>query len=403
MEHGFEHMMSLEEHDRKRRRIRKRCGMEVLLWNRNCPDSPTSFVRSYRRNMSESLRLFQGDALTILKTLPDESAQMIVTSPPYWHLRNYKIDGQIGQEETPDAYIARLVEVFREVRRVLRDDGCLWLNLGDCYSAGGRGAWLGFQEEMGEPLPPQKPPPGFKPKDLLMLPARVAMALQADGWYLRSQMPWIKRNAMPDNVKDRPASAVEYIFLLSKNEHYFYDHIAIQVPAKVTTKWPGIGPQHAQERERNEKYEPMTVNKGRNRRNTDWFWESWQGLYDEGDGPLGMIVNPSGYKDAHFAVFPEKLVEPCIKAGTSEYGACSVCNAPWKRIESSWKSTCACSPTNIVPCTVLDPFMGSGTTGLVSLRLNRHFIGIDLNSDYIEMARRRINKSGHTSKLQNFV
>lgn len=316
-------------------------------------------------------RLICADVLDGLRQLPDESVQCVVTSPPYWGLRDYGVEGQFGLEPTPGKHTARMVEVFRAVRRVLRSDGTLWLNYGDCYCSGNRGAWDGNRiknaaslqnSHRASDLIPRAPnrlnPPGLKNKDLVGMPWRVAFALQADGWWLRSDIIWSKPNPMPESVTDRPTKAHEYLFLLTKNAQYFYDADAIKQP---TT--------------------------GSNRRDV------WH-----------IATQPC--PETHFAAFPEKLVELCVLAGTSAKGVCPVCGAPWERIvnilgESTgghsirqrktlgWQSTCK-HDTEPVPATVLDPFSGSGTTGVAALKANRHYIGIDLNPDYIEMSRKRI-------------
>jgi DNA modification methylase len=318
-----------------------------------------------------------GDVLTGLAILPDNSINCVVTSPPYWGLRDYGVEGQIGLEHTPQEYVEKMVAVFRQVRRVLRDDGTCWLNLGDCYTSGGRsthGTRLGHKQETNAgclSVTEKRPelPPGLKPKDLVGIPWRVAFALQADGWYLRARLPWIKRNAMPDSAEDRPGQSVEELFLLAKSERYFFNMPAVRVEfaddregcdgSKLDsqrnvggrsdgyTKPNGIDP---------------SSNGGRNLRTHDFIMRSFQGLLlAESGEPLAFLVNPKPYNEAHFATFPEKLVEPCILAGCPDGG------------------------------TVLDPFCGSGTTGVVALRLSRKFIGIELNPEYAELAEKRIN------------
>ena len=362
------------------------------------------------------ITILQGDVVEQLKTLPDKSVHCTVTSPPYYGLRNYGVEGQIGLEKTPEEYVQKLVEVFREVRRVLRDDGTLWLNLGDSYAGGGGSSGHTSEtknfgrttESYGAVATNGKVPNGLKPKDLCMIPARVALALQADGWWLRSQIPWLKRNSMPESCNDRPSSAVEYIYLLTKSKDYFYDIDAIRVKyseAYLTENRPmGVLRQRLypdskyltceygsnQFKPKNlQRGDPNTMHKaremarngtniighsgnynadgecllnpeGRNRRNSDWFFESWQGLYSEDDEPLAMIVNPQARSELHFATFPDKLVEPCIKAGCPVDG------------------------------TVLDPFGGSGTTGDIARELKRDCILIELNPEYIKIMKNRL-------------
>lgn len=392
--------------------------------------------------------ILTGDVIEQLRTLPDNSVQCVVTSPPYYGLRNYGVPGQIGMERTPELYVARMVEVFREVRRILREDGVCWLNLGDSYNgsggAGGDYAAGGLKD--GQPRYPGRNISTLKPKDLIGIPWRVAFALQANGWWLRSAAPWVKRSAMPESVTDRPTSALEYIFLLAKSQAYFYDAEAVRKPKADSTITDYRTNDNGHRRERN--YPGAQTNGGtnlggsegnRNRRNTDWFFESLDeplGLIADDDGlPLAFDVNPAAYKEAHFATFPPKLVEPCIKAGTSEHGCCPTCGAPWKRVvereggtngdnlgkrpdnprngirgsglarppkeagtatltTTGWRPTCTCQldpdTATQVPCTVLDPFAGSGTTLAVALALGRNAIGIELNPEYVRLAERRL-------------
>lgn len=448
------------------------------------------------------IQFLQGHSLEVLKTLPSSSVQCCITSPPYYGLRAYGTALQIwggqagcehdwiaeGQshskpdrstggkdaagsgvfiaergvqdsktergksisfgatcatcEPTPQLFIANLVEIFREVRRVLKDDGTLWLNLGDSYAgswgAQSRGSFtpsktldgtlcLSARQIMAHPKKGSgtgslKNTPGMKNKDLMMLPQRVAMALQADGWYLRSQIPWIKRNVMPESVNDRPTTACEYVFLLTKSETYFYDKLAVMIPASrnsharlaqdvenqigaeranggaktngnfkaVCSKMPNGSNEARKLRARegtksfpsdgrngirpSKVVEPGQGNKNnssmdaalaqqvlaRNRRNYDWFIESWQGMLGDDNGePLALIVNSQPYREAHFATFPKRLVEPMLVAGTR--------------------------PGD----TVLDPFGGAGTVGLVAIEHGRKAQLIELNPEYIELARKR--------------
>ena len=317
----------------------------------------------------------EGDCVEILRSMDDRSVNCCVTSPPYWGLRDYgtarwdggdaecdhieglrkstykttdknrdakaaelfgtqyrdtcgkcgarRVDDQLGLESTPDEYVAKMVEVFREVRRVLRDDGTLWLNLGDSYSGVGKSGggsqgnrWEAIGAESDEGKGTWKPPtPGLKHKDLVGIPWRVAFALQADGWYLRQDIIWHKPNPMPESVRDRCTKGHEYLFLLAKSERYYCDMSGVR---------------------------EMAVDGGARNRRSVW------------------TVTTRPFKGAHFAVFPPKLIEPCVIAGCPEGG------------------------------TVLEPFAGSGTTGCVSLEHGRNFVGIELNPEYAEMARKRI-------------
>ena len=406
--------------------------------------------------------VYRGDVRAVLASLGEGSVQCCVTSPPYWGLRSYlKPDDplkplEMGCEPTPDLYVQHLVEVFRGVRRVLRDDGLLFLNLGDSYWGGkgqngtskalGNAAERGWVQSGGTPVMAMRPQDGrhdvLKPKDLCMMPARVAMALQADGWWLRSMIPWLKRNPMPESTTDRPSSAVEYVFLLAKSARPFYDGEGVRVRGAGVTGGACFGKQgqdaegtKAQQR----KYDRPDYGT-RARRNSDWWMESWQGLYTDDDGePLALIVNPAAYKEAHFATFPPGLVQPCIKAGTSEKGCCPTCGAPWGRVVErqgstskaigksaakraqglatafsgyedgssaptfrtlGWRPTCGCPVAEPVPCTCLDVFCGSGTTLGVAAQLGRHAIGIELNSTYLPMIRERVEGTIEARRIE---
>ena len=302
--------------------------------------------------------LLQGDCLSVLATLPDQSVQCCVTSPPYYGLRNYGVDGQIGLEPTPDVYVAKLVAVFREVRRVLRDDGVLWLNLGDSYvsNPGDRAKVGGFQGNASperiaaeSSMSMNKHTSGLKPKDLIGIPWMVAFALRADGWFLRQDIIWHKPNPMPESVKDRCTKAHEYIFLLAKSQKYYYDAEAVSEPVSpnsierakygLDTDRPSAGVAGFHTEKMGDRF--VKENGTRNRRSV------W-------------TVTTKPFKGAHFATFPPDLIEPCILAGSAAGD------------------------------TVLDPFNGAGTTGLVALKHGRKYIGIELNADYIEMTRARL-------------
>ena len=286
-----------------------------------------------------------GDALEQLKTLPDGSVHCCVTSPPYYGLRDYGVAGQIGLEETPEAYVAKLVNVFREVRRVLRDDGTLWVNLGDSYAAGGGTGKPGPNATVGNTLSGcqyRAPTPvGLAFKNLLGIPWRVAFALQADGWILRQDIIWHKPNPMPESVKDRCTKAHEYLFLLAKKPRYWFDSEAIKEEAvtPANPRYMGSKDQVGTLR-RDVGREPL----GYTNRNRRSVWS----------------ICPRPYKGAHFAVFPPALVEPCIKAGCPAGG------------------------------TVLDPFGGSGTTGQFAKSLGRNAILIELNPAYHDLIRSRL-------------
>lgn len=363
------------------------------------------------------IRILPGDCRDVLKTLPDQSVHCVVTSPPYFGLRDYGVEGQIGLEPTPDAFVAEMVAVFREVWRVLRDDGTVWLNLGDSYAGGkqGRGD-TEYEFRKGRAAPcdaKQRPVPfGLKPKDLIGIPWRVAFGLQQTGWYLRQDIIWAKPNPMPESVTDRCTKAHEYLFLLSKREQYYYDAEAIAEPvaeSSIARLAQDVEAQAGSSRVPGKTNGTMKAVGGTESRNKRSVW----------------TVATQPYSEAHFATFPPALIEPCIKAGTSEKGGCSTCGSPWVRnVERSvvwpenragkgdntdrmdgglacnaersskttgWSPSCSCA-SSVVSCTVLDPFGGAGTTGLVADRLGRNAILIELNPAYAEMARERLTK-----------
>jgi DNA modification methylase len=396
-----------------------------------------------------SVTILQGDSREVIKTLPDNSLHCCVTSPPYFGLRDYGVDGQIGLEDTPDDYVEQLVAVFREVRRVLRPDGTCWLNLGDSYA----GSW-GSQSKRVTPGEisrnsvtnhPKRPRSmeayrsiGAKPKDLLGIPWMVAFALRADGWFLRSSIVWHKPNPMPESVTDRPTSSHEMVFLLAKSDRYFYDAHAIAEPfqtdprenyerrARVTGRGKqGCAAPRCNDRDKSGGF-PAPASGMRNARNV------WH-----------VPVQP--FRGAHFATMPPDLAERCILAGTSEGGCCAQCGAPrtrilvkgepdvaWQRAcgadasggytgrstkghadagvqdasdvkrrilagmapktTMGWDTDCECPVGDPVPCTVLDPFGGAGTTAMVADRLGRDAIHIELNPSYVALAEGRISQ-----------
>lgn len=400
------------------------------------------------------IRLVTGDCRETLPTLAERSVQACITSPPYYGLRDYGTDplawggdsdhahlfgaairapwanevpgpntggkndarntskasgalctcgawrGSLGLEPTLDLYVEHLVEIFGHVRRVLHDDGVLWLNIGDSYAGSGRGpsnslnrsnphshqaaetmkrglnnlrdtptSWMPLQQ-----IGPQEHTighgrvPGLKPKDLMMVPFRVALALQDAGWYLRSVIPWIKRNSMPESASDRPANSIEYVFLLAKSQRYFWDADAVRmtgsgwIPRKEPTRGQsGKAIARAVNGRTPDRDGGYGAGLSRNRRNADWFFESWQGLLGDEDGdPLALVVNLASFSGAHFATFPAKLIEPMVKASTR--------------------------PGD----TVLDPFGGAGTTGLVADRFDRDAVLCELKPGYVDMATTRV-------------
>lgn len=305
------------------------------------------------------IRQHIGDCRQVLRTMPDESVHCVVTSPPYFGLRDYGIASQIGLEATPDAYVAEMVAVFREVRRMLRKDGTLWLNLGDSYhnvrvSTSGQSVHAGELRDKinGGNRHRQS---GLKSKDLIGIPWRVAFALQADGWYLRQDIIWAKKNCMPESVTDRCTKAHEYLFLLSKTPKYYYDAVSISEESKDPED---DARRMRQSWEKKEKHRETSIS-------------SFYSQSDEPRVPSGKRnkrsvweVATQPFSEAHFATFPPALIEPCILAGCPKDG------------------------------TVLDPFAGAGTTGLVADRLQRNAILIELNPTYAGMSARRITDDG---------
>jgi DNA modification methylase len=358
-----------------------------------------------------TIRILHGDCREVLKTLADESAHCIVTSPPYYGLRDYGVEGQMGMECTPGEYIDGMVAVFREVRRVLRDDGTLWLNMGDSYAGGGNGgggsfakdgircALPGADKNKSTRFGKRGAGNGIKPKDLIGVPWMLAFALRADGWYLRQDIIWSKPNPMPESVRDRCTKAHEYLFLLSKSPRYYFDADAIAEPIALTTverlNQPNLVNQGGSDRvpgktngamkavapasHKGSRFDQGKTAKhqmdraqqgprfGGSKYGDDCSEQSrtksghvYTGAETRNKRSVWTIATQP-FKEAHFATFPPSLIEPCILAGCPQGG------------------------------TVLDPFGGAGTTGLVADRLQRNAMLIELNAEYIEIARRRIS------------
>ena len=450
-----------------------------------------------RNQWSVENTIVVGDCLDVMAALPDGIFQTCVTSPPYWGLRDYGLPSQVwggdagcehewgayirpgmsggtasakvqikgqdnfqivpdseqafcqhcnawrgslGLEPTPELYVQHLVDIFREVRRVLRDDGTLWLNMGDSYAQGGKRATKAELEADAQRASKKNYPTqafagykgwdrsagtavgGLKVKDLCGIPWRLAFALQADGWWLRSDIIWEKPNCMPESVRDRPTKAHEYVFLLAKSKSYYYDQDAIREPSVYPndTRKP---------------YAPGQVDARGNGH------DRGGGQYQERDGGKRnkrtvWTIATQPYSGAHFATFPPALIEPCIKAGSSERGACPECGKAWERVVErkrlsrpelspddpryrpnrykgkheavkgemgadcgyttsttiGWQPACKCNAGDPVPQLVLDPFIGAGTTGLVAEQLGRDWFGIELSPEYVEMALERIEK-----------
>jgi DNA modification methylase len=308
--------------------------------------------------------IYEGDCIETMKQWDAGCVQTCITSPPYYGLRDYGHEGQIGLEETPEAFVAKMVEVFREVKRVLRDDGTLWLNLGDSYAGSGKGSnpdgtahassLTGKQgthkgtTEGTKPIQKAKEI-GLKPKDLIGIPWMVAFALRADGWYLRQDIIWHKPNPMPESVTDRCTKAHEYIFLFSKSQKYHFDASAIREPL--------ANPERTNFQSGSR---PNGENKDRN--DNDLSVRSKDAVYENRNKRSVWTVTTKPYSGAHFATFPPDLIEPCILAGAPEGGI------------------------------VLDPFMGSGTTAHTALRAGRKYVGCELNGEYIKLANKRLSQ-----------
>lgn len=457
--------------------------------------------------MIERNKIYQGDSLEVLRVFPDQSVHMCVTSPPYWSLRNYHADGQVGAEETPEEYVAKLVDVFREVKRVLRDDGSFWLNIGDCYAT--NGIYIGDYKKnhpdhqdlhvKNSDRYPDKLK-GFrggeyqiKAKDLIGIPWRVAFALQSDGWCLRNDIIWNKLNPMPSSQTDRLTSSFEHIFLFAKsggNPVYWVHRDGFGARVKPAPDYVYANQLTGEEvREEPEDWKIATylgMDKVEyrlwKRRN---LWISHDYFFDQeaikepivtkqhsktikfggtkypgvaGDNTYSgrdyvvtgkrnkrdvWTVSTANCREGHFAVYPSRLILPCIQAGTSEHGVCAGCGAPYERVvvkgdpDEAWKKqcgadstgqyngvglkdyqanevqnpsdvkrrilagmvgkktigwskTCSCQTDAVVPALVMDVFMGSGTTAVTALQHGRNFVGIDLNPDYIQIAEKNI-------------
>ena len=349
---------------------------------------------SYRTKNSV---LYHGNALDVLKGLPDGSVHSCISSPPYFNLRSYLDENdpnkemEVGIEKTPEEFVSRLVEIYREVRRVLRDDGNIWINLGDSYSEG----------------------------NLVGIPWRVALALQSDGWVLRQDIIWSKPACMPESVQNRCTKSHEYIFLLVKQAGYFYDGSAIK---EKSVDPPG-------KNRKGSLYAAATKGSDGSKIAANNHGGGLESLNSTGTANKRSVwtVASEGNSDLHFAPFPQKLVQPMVLAGTSAKGCCAECGSPYKRIVEKeklkrerpndyvkrtgekgtgnscantvagvevktlgWEKTCSCSTNEIKPCTILDMFAGTSTTGVVALKNGRRFIGIDLNDEYLKISHRRL-------------
>jgi DNA modification methylase len=381
-----------------------------------------------------SYMLLKADARRI--PIAENSVHCCVTSPPYWGLRDYGVDGQLGLEKTPDEFVDNMVEVFREVRRILRPEGTLWLNMGDCYAAHSRagdakyeakrnGGTLSSKRAAARPginLEPGWRASGIKFKDLIGVPWMLAMALRADGWYLRQEIIWDKPNAMPESVRDRPSRAHEQVFLLTKGPRYYWDEVAERQPQKT------LGKRH----EGKSGYRDGHPSKG--------------GIKARALNPLGGAlrsvwrISSSPFKGAHFATMPSRLAARCIRLGSSSKGCCPDCGAPWRQVierdrvatrpgtnskvnraschddspyhghsgsvignrdpqrhqttvrVAGWESSCTCLEREPVPCTVFDPFGGAMTTLVAADALGRHGIATELSDEYLKLGAERLSR-----------
>lgn len=408
----------------------------------------------------DAIECYRGDVLKTLRRLPECSIQCVVTSPPYWGLRDYGVNGQLGSERTPDEFLEKMVAVFAEVRRVLRPDGVLWLNIGDCYAndtkwGGSTGNRHNRRLHGKTGIGRGKRLTGLKAKDLCMIPARLAIALQADGWYVRSDCIWHKPNPMPESIQDRPTKSHEYVFMLTKSARYFYDPHAVK--EKVT------GNAHARGDGVNPKAASIDAGNHRNRpKQNGSFSAAVAELVTSRNMRTVWTMSTEPYDGAHFATFPKELAARCIQAATSAKGCCPQCFTPWRRtiekvrrptrpgesskvfkmpdgwdtgdgghgtfhrngreagktgyvhkelrdsieignrdaqrhvtetIATGWQPGCDCEASGVEPCSVLDPFFGSGTVGEVCRIFGRHCIGIELNPEYVELARTRVRNA----------
>lgn len=302
-------------------------------------------------------KIFCGNAFDILKTLPSESVDMCVTSPPYYGLRDYGVEAQIGNEQTPYEYIQNLLLVFEEVKRVLKPDGTLWVNIADSYAANNKNFKLPPNKDFSA-VP--KLWHGIKQKDMIGVPWLLAFSLRENGWYLRSDIIWHKKNCMPESVKDRPSKCYEHIFLLSKSSKYYYDYDAVKEPAaqsSILRYSRGVSDKTKYRDRKQGIFMPRDKTDFSDMRNRCDVWS--------------VAINAS-HIPGHFAIYPEKLIEPCIMAGSAVGGV------------------------------VLDPFFGSGTTGIVAVKNSRKFIGIDINPEYCKTARERILQLTNETEVINF-
>jgi len=373
-------------------------------------------MKKMKKSNVKKFMLINKDVLLALKDIPNNTVHTVVTSPPYWQLRDYFVSDQLGQEETPEEFIDNLVEICNEIKRVLRKDGTFWLNIGDGYNnnsgfSRAKKKWKREGRKGGSADKKSFKHAVIKIKDLVGIPWRLAFALQEAGWYLRCDVVWSKTNPMPDGAKDRPTRGHEYIFLLTKSQKYFYDYYAVLEDSDEHPDGEqGFGANYQEGTFRMDQERIFTHYGKRNKRSV---WET----------------SVSSFKGNHFATFPLKLISPCVRAGTSEYGCCVKCGTPWDRkfakekvkidqkknnknietgdfifncmpvkevyslhlVEKGWAKQCKCDTNEVKPCIVLDPFSGMATTGLAAFKCNHNYIGIELNKKYLQMSRERLS------------
>jgi DNA modification methylase len=391
------------------------------------------------------LTILQGDALTMLETLPENSVHCCICSPPFFGLRDYGVAGQIGLEGSPEEWCAKLVSVFRECRRVLHPSGTLWVECGDSYTSGNRatyrsGASDNKGQQVQDDMPRPRTPNGMKTKDLMGTPWMLAFALRTDGWFLRSDIIWSRPNPMPESVQDRPTKAHSYVFLLTKRPHYFFDAEAIKEPVTGDAHMRRAnGPnsrmvlERAVGRSNIAGVGPKSAPAGSGTKANESFHAAVTDLVGSRNKRSVWTIASEPSSDEHYASYPTALVKPCILAGTSAKGVCPRCLNPYERIAErtggtigkgswvnhelddeqgigqrtgsradgsdedgtyrvktlGWAATCECEAGEPIPATCLDPFLGSGTTAAVALELGRNAIGIELSEDYVKLARAR--------------
>ena len=381
--------------------------------------------------MTSKFLLLQGKSQDVLKQFPENTFHTVVTSPPYWSLRDYFDDDQLGQESTPEEYVENVVSIMREVKRTLRKDGTVWFNIGDSYnnSSGFCRATEGWDRKGRDKGSADKKAikhKTIKTKDLMGMPWSVAFALRDDGWYLRCDIVWEKENPMPDGAKDRPTRGHEYIFLLSKSPQYFYDYYRVLEDTEYHPE--GIQGFGANDQKGTFRMDQERTFRHYGKRNKRAVWR----------------CSVSTYRGGHFATYSPKLITPCIQASTSEKGCCLKCGTPWERefdkievdrpappsgygkkhqvedlmdifvsdhdldnsethpqtvkslelIDKGWNKNCKCDTEETTNCLVLDPFNGTGTTGEVSLQHHQRYVGIELNKEYLEIAKKRLENCG---------